>query len=164
MRRALVTAGLAGLLLVSGCGVRPSGMNTVASAPVEAQVMTDDQVLSEIDPNVREIYLLFREKPTPVVRFVGPVDDADLLLVLLDGPTPAERSAGLSTALPPSVSLVSAERSEQGVVVTLGNGGTPLGRLAEQQIACTLMTPDHTEAMVFLYELGTQPRLLACEY
>lgn len=164
MRRALTIAVLAGLLLVGGCGVRPSGMITVASAPVEAQVMNHDQVLSKIDPNVREIYLLFRGKVTPVVRLLGRVDDATLLRVLLVGPTQDERSAGLSTALPPSASLVSAERTEQGVVVTVANGGMPLGRPAEQQIACTLMAPDHTEVMVFLYELGTQSRLLACEY
>lgn len=99
-----------------------------------------------------------------MVRLLGRVDDATLLRVLLVGPTQDERSAGLSTALPPSASLVSAERTEQGVVVTVANGGMPLGRPAEQQIACTFMAPDHTEVMVFLYELGTQSRLLACEY
>jgi hypothetical protein len=83
-------AGLAlTVLLLGGCGVRPTGVVYAGEAP---------SATASASPR-SEVFLLDQGTPTPVPRVVGSSDPQLLFDALLRGPTPEELRRGLTTEL-----------------------------------------------------------------
>jgi hypothetical protein len=110
------------VLLVAGCGVRPSSVVEGGPAPTVAAGAT--------------LFLVSGGHVTPVLR--PKPDSSDLLALLAAGPTAVERDQGYTSEVPAGVAL-SAAASEVSVSVDVRS----LSALAVDQIVCTA-APDST--------------------
>ncbi|HEX6340349.1 hypothetical protein [Umezawaea sp.] len=111
MKRA---AALAAVLLVAGCGVRPSGVIVGGPAPTAAAVIS--------------VYFVSGGRVAPVPR----PGSASALAQLAVGPTTAEREQGYATEVPAGAVLDAA-----GSTVTVSVDVTSLSANAVDQIVCT---------------------------
>jgi hypothetical protein len=121
-RAALVAA----VLLVAGCGVRPSGVILGGPAPTVA--------------SAAQLYLVFGGRITPVLRPNPP--SADALTLLAAGPTTAERNQGYTTEVPVGIAL-----DATGSTVAVSVDVTTLSPNAFDQIVCTA-SPGSTPVVV----------------
>ncbi|MER6513869.1 hypothetical protein ABT158_44130 [Nonomuraea sp. NPDC001636] len=127
-RRALAT-GLAALVAVAGCGVRPSDVIAVGEPPKGPVALTTTIIL----------YLVQDGRLSAVTRpSARPLFRTERLALLAAGPTEEERARGLSTEVPPEADpfLVTVKASGR-MVLTASAPGGDLSPLAVQQIVCT---------------------------
>lgn len=148
MRRALL---LAGVLLLSGCGV-PTDDRPRALDPAQApfRIFADPAPAPEGDGRVA-LYFVRNDQvvlqPRPVERSTG---IRELLDLLLDGPTPDQVAAGTRTALPTTLSVEDVSVGPSGVaVVTLGGEAVDAPALGFAQIVATLTAPGRARAVRF---------------
>lgn len=130
--RMLLAGGLLLTVLTAGCGVRPSEVITGRSAVTGPSAGPGFYLISH-----GELTLVLRAtKPSP-----GPSLPAATLALLAAGPTPSERSAGLSSEVPPDVApaTVTPSVDEPGITVTMSGAVLPLSTVAANQIICTVV-------------------------
>ncbi|HEX4816902.1 MAG TPA: GerMN domain-containing protein [Nonomuraea sp.] len=127
-RRALA-AGLASLVAVTGCGVRPSDAISAGDPPS-----------GMVAPTLpRTLYLVRNGRLTAVTRPGRGLFPRDTLALLADGPTAKEQARGLTTDLPPEARPVSvAVEGPDHLVVTLSTPAGELSTLAVKQVVCTV--------------------------
>jgi hypothetical protein len=77
------------VLLLAGCGVRPTGVVYAGDAPVATASSSPRS----------QVFFLAGGTPTPVQRTANPADPQMVFDALLSGPTPDERARGLRTEL-----------------------------------------------------------------
>ncbi|MFF1837747.1 hypothetical protein ACFVXE_26590 [Streptomyces sp. NPDC058231] len=118
-------------LLAAGCGIRASGV-----------VEVGDPATVDVAPGPRTGVLLYfigpasPDAPLPVARQVV-AKPGDTLTLLFDGPSKAERAAGMRTELPDVPGQAKWSIGQDGVSVRLGSPVTGLSELARQQLICT---------------------------
>ncbi|MGX5654569.1 GerMN domain-containing protein [Geodermatophilus nigrescens] len=150
MNRAAVLPVLLALLVAAGCGV-PTGEapTTIPASDVPHGLGSPTSAApapEATEPGAgRPQVLLVGPDDTLVPRgreVTGDVPDRldDLLAGLAAGPTAEEREAGLSTALPPDVTLSVAEVDGGTVTVDLGGTGAPSGRESRTAVAQIVLT------------------------
>jgi len=126
----LLVAGLLPLLVVAGCGVRPSGVITGGDPPHGAVQPTTTTIT---------LYLVRNGQLSAVKRPGGPpLSPADTLALLAAGPTAQEQAQGLTSDVPPGAGPFSVTADLAGrVVVTPSTPARQLSTMAVAQIACT---------------------------
>ncbi|MCX5065549.1 hypothetical protein OOJ91_06605 [Micromonospora lupini] len=132
MARTLLAVGLLLTVLTAGCGVRPSDVITGRSAVSGSSAGAGLYLISH-----GELALVLRAtKPSP-----GPSSAAATLTLLAAGPTPSERSAGLSSEVPAATApaTVTPSADEPGITVTMSGAVLPLSTVAANQIICTVV-------------------------
>ncbi|GAB2942674.1 hypothetical protein ACFMQL_35265 [Nonomuraea fastidiosa] len=146
--RALVGVGLA-LVVVAGCGVRPSDVIPVGpppSGPVASARAT-------------AIYLIKDGRLHPVPRPRGRLYPADALALLAAGPTAQERQQGYTSDVPREAEPFTVASEQGGRLVIIPSG--PPGELPERavgQIVCTVaaMLPGAAQDITVA---GAEPRV-----
>jgi hypothetical protein len=114
------------LLVLTGCGVQPSGVIVGASPPT-----------GTVEPVVT-LYLVSDHRLTPVARAAARLSPADALALLAAGPDAEERAKGLTTEVPPTAAPLSVTTDPTGsTVVTLSIPAADLSAVAVDQIVCT---------------------------
>ncbi|MFI5628677.1 hypothetical protein ACIA8E_04655 [Streptomyces sp. NPDC051664] len=146
MRRGWVLGALLPfVLLATGCGIRSTDVVEVGdAATVQVAPARAGTVLYFISPAPRGGVL-------PVVRQVDiPGDKTSAgtgegaqgwgkeIAMLFNGPSPAEKKAGLRTELPMINGEVSVRTDREGVRVRLESAVNQLSELARQQLICTV--------------------------
>jgi len=113
---------------VAGCGVRPSGVIPGVPAPVGAVTGT-------------VLYLVRDGHPVLTLR-QSTVDQSPIgaLTLLAAGPTPDERSRGLTSEVPADALPLAVADSASGVTVTFSSDVSVLSTVAIEQIACTVVS------------------------
>ena len=127
-------AGLAlAILLLGGCGVRPTGVVYAGDAPTGTATASPQA----------QVFFLAQSMPIPVPRAVKPGDAQGVFDALLAGPTPEERKEGLSTALIGVQQIVVHELDGATLFVETTPPAAKLPPIAFEQIYCTGMAlPD----------------------
>ncbi|GGT00275.1 hypothetical protein ACFFV7_31600 [Nonomuraea spiralis] len=132
LARRLLAAGLVPLAVLTGCGVRPSGVITGGAPPKGAVVPTSTVTL----------FLVKNGRVSAVTRLGGRLSQADRLTLLAAGATDRERAHGLTTDVPPEAGPFSVSSDPAGqLVVTLATPAGELSTLAVEQIVCTASVP-----------------------
>lgn len=132
---AAAAAALAGVLLLSGCGIKPTGViDSGDAANVQVPGATNGGVLYFVSAEGDRLI------PHPMP---AGLDTSQLLAALLAGPSGAARGAGITTALPPlgdkSPDLATIMYSPtKGVTAKLPFEVGQLPELARRQVVCTL--------------------------
>ena len=140
--------------LVAGCGV-PIDDEPRALLPAEApfQVLQSRQPAAPTGENRAVLYFVQDDRVVRQTRRVEvPADAADVLELLLAGPTPEQVEEGISSALPSTFTVEGVELEGDGVaVVTLGGSSTQLSAspLAFAQVVATLTAPGLADAVRF---------------
>jgi hypothetical protein len=159
-RRIGVAAVLAAatIVVLAGCGVRPSGVISGVPAP-------SGPVVPEAS-NSTKLYFLMGSQPTASQRQRTRTEPADVLALLAAGPDDDERAAGLTTQVPANAAPVSVEGAPSGVTVTLGTDVSALSTVATEQIACTLRHQDSAASVppITLIGGGHSRGPLACPF
>ena len=153
-RAARLAGGLVALAVgVSGCGVPQDNAPRALNPGAPAFAAPSGTPVAEPDgPGRVALYFVRNGKvvlTTRAVRRSTPVPA--LLNLLLAGPTPAERKAGLSTALPASVSVEDVTVEAGTAIVSLGGPAAQVSNaqtLAFAQIVATL-TPGRVDGVRF---------------
>lgn len=116
------------VLVLAGCGVRPTEPVAAGEAPVG--VASGPMLFFVRDGKVR-----------PVIRETGRLGTATgAVALLLGGPTAAESGAGYTTELPPATVGASVSVMQEGVVtVSLAPSPVYLSRTATEQLVCTVV-------------------------
>ncbi|WP_238013642.1 hypothetical protein KZZ52_54725 [Dactylosporangium sp. AC04546] len=126
MKRAAAVAVLAATLL-TGCGVRPSGVITGGPAPRASGGWV-------------RLYFLKDGTLTPVLRRADPgTRPAQTLGLLLAGPAADERADGYTTDVPADLGPVGVQAGELAATVTVAGDPVALSATAAGQIACTVV-------------------------
>ncbi|MET9518988.1 hypothetical protein [Streptomyces sp. NPDC002994] len=166
--RSLVLASAS--LLLAGCGIRASEV-VEAGGPAVADVAQEGgMLLFFVGPDGSSI---------PVARFVDgvtPTATAKKLAALLDGPTPEEHAAGITTRLPTGSTPVQVEPAtdEEGssragapekVHVTVAFPVRSLDAAAVRQLVCTTAHAEDPEGLVKVTLTGSDGSLpvTACD-
>lgn len=142
------------VVVLAGCGVRPSAVIPGGPAPSGAVVSGP--------PGGEALYFVLAGQPTAARRDVAPTDPAGLLRLLAAGPDDAERAAGLTTEVPGNAAPLSVAVDASGVTVALGLDVLALSTMATQQIACTVRHLDSALPPVTLTGGGHYRKLLGC--
>ncbi|KDN18925.1 hypothetical protein [Amycolatopsis rifamycinica] len=122
---------LAVLLLVSACGVKPTGVVPAGPAPTLRSPATEGRGTDLI------LYFVLADRVTPVVRpSAGVVDVGSALTMLLDGPSPGEREGGYTTALPDRSGAITLTPGPP-ATITVPFPLRPLTGLGINQLVCT---------------------------
>jgi hypothetical protein len=131
LARSVLAAGLVSLLAVAGCGVQPSDAIEAGDPPSGGVVPTTT------------IYLVENGRLSPVTRprgrlSQGRLAQADILALLVAGPTAREQARGLTTEVPREAGPFSVTAKPAGrLEVTLSTPARKLSALAIEQIVCT---------------------------
>jgi hypothetical protein len=125
------------LLLVAGCGVRPSVVIDGAQAPQGKALGTMLFLVQDgaVVPVVRPF-----DPPGPPRRPDQPGqpgDEPDPFVLLAGGPTADERALGMTSEVPAEAVPTDVRFEDGGVVVSLPVDVTALSALAAEQLACT---------------------------
>ncbi|MGQ4487313.1 hypothetical protein ACN6LM_004355 [Streptomyces sp. SAS_281] len=147
------------LLLAPGCGIRATDV-VEAGEPATVEVAPADQLGTLLyfvsSSSASRLMPVVRKSRTVQVGDNGAWEEAgstgapDALLLLLLGPTRAERDAGLRSELPTGRRRLAVELNADGVRVTVDIPVTGLSQAARQQLICTAArarTADRTEAV-----------------
>lgn len=142
-------AGLAlTVLLLAGCGVRPTGIVYAGEAP---------SATASASPR-SEVFLLDQGMPTPVPRVVGSSDPQLVFDALLRGPTPDERKRGLTTELSEVRWILVHDLGDRALLVETIPPTLKLSPKAFAQIYCTgLMLSGRTVVKVTYMDGGARP-------
>ncbi|MFJ6792784.1 hypothetical protein [Streptomyces sp. NPDC091268] len=132
---AAAAAALAGGLLLSGCGIKPTGVvDSGDAALVTVPDVSGSPVLYFVSPDGDRLL------PYPTGS-IG--DTSHLLVALLAGPNPAARASGMTTALPtldginPDTAVIEYSPTD-GVTARLPFAVGRLSELGRRQVVCTL--------------------------
>jgi len=153
MRGAALAAGLAAVLLLSGCGV-PQDDRPRALEPQEVPFAspTDSPVAEPAGDRQVALYFVREGSVVPSRRTVeDPRTPEEVLELLFAGPSEDENAAGLSSLLPPTVTVEDVEVVDGTALVTLGGPDSEVLRmqpLAYAQIVATL-TPARASGVRF---------------
>jgi hypothetical protein len=121
------------VLLLGGCGVRPTGVVYAGDAPTATATASSQA----------QVFFLSQEMLVPVPRAVGPGDAQKVFDALLAGPTVEERRKGLSTALIGVQQIVVHELDGATLLIETVPTAAKLPPIAFEQIYCTGMAlPD----------------------
>ena len=138
-------AGLAlAILLLGGCGVRPTGVVYAGDAPTAT---------ASASPQA-QVFLLSQKMPVPVPRAVKPGDAQMVFDALLAGPTPEERKNGLSTALAGVQQIVVRQLDGETLFVETTPPAVKLSLIAFEQIYCTGMALPNQRFVKIAYVNG----------
>jgi hypothetical protein len=141
------------ILLLAGCGVRPTGVVYAGDAPVATASGSPRS----------QVYLLSRGVPVPVQRTADPADPQEVFDTLLKGPTPDERAQGLTTDLT-GVSRISVhELDGRALLVETIPPALKLPMPAFAQIYCTgLLLSGQTALKISYLDSGVSPYTSSC--
>jgi hypothetical protein len=128
---------LALVLLLGGCGVRPTGVVYAGDAPVATAPAAP----------TAPVYFLEKEQPTPVTRAVDPVDVQGVYDVLLQGPSAAEHAAGLRTELDGVKQISIRDLGDRQIYIEVIPPTASLTQGAYAQLYCTAVTLDERPIM-----------------
>jgi hypothetical protein len=121
-------AGLLGVvLLLSGCGVRPTGVVYAGEGPVAT---------APASPTA-QVYFLWKEQPVPVTREVSPWGAQQVFDSLLLGPTRQERARGLRTEIPGIKQITVRDLGDRVIYVDTVPHMVKLPPAAYAQLYCT---------------------------
>ncbi|MEU5865541.1 hypothetical protein ABZ815_30530 [Nonomuraea sp. NPDC047529] len=140
--RRMLAAGLVTLAAVAGCGVRPSDVISAGEPPKGTVAPTTTIVL----------YLVKDGRLSAVTRpSARPVFRTERLALLAAGPTPEERTLGLTTEVPPEAGPFSVTvRAGGRMVLTASVPGGALSTLAVRQVVCTAAALPESPARIAL--------------
>ncbi|GAA3651489.1 sporulation and spore germination protein [Lentzea atacamensis] len=116
------------LLVVSGCGIRPTDPIPGLEAPS-----------GPVENTSPALYWVAAGKVVAVNRPQGSLSGYDVVALLAQGPTNAEQSRGFSTEVPFDAAPATVDRVAGGLDVNLSTDVSLLSRTAVQQIVCTLL-------------------------
>jgi hypothetical protein len=133
------------VLLLGGCGVRPTGVVYAGDAPVGT---------APASPQA-QVFFLAQGVPTPVPRPAKPGDAQTVFDALLAGPTPEERAKGFSTELAGVRRIVVHEVDGRTLLVDIVPPAAKLPALAFAQIYCTGNTLPDQRFMKIAYVRGS---------
>lgn len=138
------------VLLLGGCGVRPTGVVYAGDAPTAT---------ASASPQAQVFFLSLAQKmPVPVPRTVKPGDAQAVFDALLAGPTPEERKAGLSTALTGVRQIAVHELDGATLFIEAIPPAAKLSTIAFAQIYCTGMAlPDQRFMKITVANAGGMP-------
>jgi hypothetical protein len=132
------------VLLLAGCGVRPTGVVYAGDAPT-ATAPASSQA---------QVFFLSQKTLVPVPRAIGPGDAQKVFDALLAGPTAEERQKGLSTALHGVQRILVHELDGATLLVETVPTAAKLPPIAFEQIYCTGMTLPDQRFMKITYVNG----------
>lgn len=136
------------LLLLTGCGIRPTGVVYAGDAPVATASGSPGS----------QVFLLSQEMLTPVRRTADPADPQRVFDALLSGPTPDERARGLSTELTGLKEIAVHELDGRAFLVETVPPSPRLPPLAYLQIYCTgLLLSAQTVLKISFLDGGAAP-------
>jgi hypothetical protein len=154
VRRPTALAALAAVLVLPGCGV-PQDDSPRALQPREVPFAspTDSPVADAVGDRQVDLYFVREQSVVVSSRTVeDPRTTAEVLELLFAGPSPDERAAGLSSLLPPTVTVEDVDVVDGTAVVTLDGPDDSevlrLGPLAYAQVVATL-TPERATGVRF---------------
>ncbi|MER6006163.1 hypothetical protein ABT120_46990 [Nonomuraea angiospora] len=151
--RHLLAAAL--LTLAAGCGVQPSDA-----------IPAGDPPSGPVAPPLKvTLYLVKNGRLSTVTRPGYRLSPADTLALLAAGPTPRERTQGLTTDVPPEAGPFSMAAEPGGhLVVTLSTPPGQLPALAIDQIVCTAaaMAPEIPAGQVTVVGAGQDSGPRSC--
>lgn len=127
MRGARAALLLPALFLLAGCGIRSTDVVEVGD-PAFAQVVPTG-------PDGTTLYFKGPNGLLPVVRAGQAPDNA--VMLLLSGPTEAEKDAGLTTELPHYYGVMALSRDSTSVRIRLERAVLDFPEIARQQLVCT---------------------------
>ncbi|WP_033289707.1 hypothetical protein [Amycolatopsis jejuensis] len=135
MRRHL--AGLAVVaVLVTGCGVRPSGVISGEEAPSGPPVASSPGTPSGTPGTSRSLYFVHGGAVVPVSRFEDTESVGELVRLLAQGPTADERLNGYTSEVPSALAPIVVSTDD---AATLGVDVRTLTPNAVAQIVCTML-------------------------
>ncbi|GGU46386.1 hypothetical protein GCM10010178_43800 [Lentzea flava] len=116
------------LLLVAGCGIRPTDPIPGLEAPE-----------GPVENTAPALYWVSEGKVVRVSRPQGSLSGYDVVALLARGPTGAEQGRGLTTEVPFDAAPATVDRVANGLDVRISTDVSLLSRAAVQQIVCTLL-------------------------
>lgn len=142
------------VVLVAGCGVGVEQSPTVLADSADEPIALPEGEASTPATEAAVVYLVRDERLVPVARQVAAeAGPADLLGVLLAGPTASEASEGLTTAIPPPTAAIDVDLDGTMVAVDLTGDLTSVGGIEEVlavgQIVLTLADSSEVDAVSF---------------
>ncbi|GAB2821915.1 hypothetical protein GCM10027176_27840 [Actinoallomurus bryophytorum] len=141
------------VLLLGGCGVRPTGVVYAGDAPTAT---------ASASPQA-EVFFLARKMLVPVPRTVRPGDVQTVFDALLAGPTADERKRGLSTVLIGVQRIAVHELDGVTLLVETEPPAAKLSSIAFEQIYCTAMAlPNRFMKISFVNGGGVPYPEVAC--
>jgi hypothetical protein len=132
------------VLLLGGCGVRPTGVVYAGDAPTATATASSQA----------QVFFLSQEMLVPVPRAVGPGGAQKVFDALLAGPTVEERKKGLSTALIGVHRIVVHELDGATLLVETVPTAAKLPPIAFEQIYCTGRALPDQRFMKIIYVNG----------
>ena len=136
------------VLLLGGCGVRPTGVVYAGEAPTATATASPQA----------QVFLLAQKTLVPVPRTVTPGDAQAVFDALLAGPTLEERRRGLGTALAGVQRIAVHEIDATALLVETTPPAVKLPPLAFEQIYCTGMAlPDQRFVKISFVNGGGAP-------
>jgi hypothetical protein len=136
------------LLLLAGCGIRPTGVVYAGDAPVATASGSP----------ASQVFLLSQGMLTPVQRTADPADPQRVFDALLSGPTPDERARGLTTELTGIKEIAVHELDGRAILVETIPPSRRLPPLAYAQIYCTgLLLSAQTVLKISFLDGGAAP-------
>ncbi len=133
------------VLLLAGCGVRPTGVVYAGEAPTATAPASPRS----------QVYFLLRDQPIPVERPIDPADTQAVFDSLLTGPTEAEEAKGVRTGLAGIKRIEVQQLAPRVLYVDVSPSGAALSAQAYAQIQCTgTMLPGHPIMKIALPERG----------
>lgn len=143
--RLLLAAAYAAVLpALAGCGIQASGITSLGPAPAADQQSAQPGAAISVGPNQYLLFFYQNNRLTQVYRPTDkPLTEAMVLNELLLGPTPKEKAAGFSSALPAKlVATPNAEQERYAFAVS-----TPLGAHGRSEFICTMQFFDGTDSI-----------------
>jgi hypothetical protein len=116
------------LAVLTACGIRPTDPIPGLAAPTGPVENTAPSVFWALNGSV-----------VPIGRPEGSLTGFDVIALLAQGPTDAERSRGLTTEVPFDAVPATVDRASNGLDVTLSTDVSQLSPVAVRQIVCTLL-------------------------
>ncbi|MGP9017523.1 hypothetical protein ACT1U9_03815 [Streptomyces sp. BR1] len=141
------------LLLVAGCGIRSTDVVEVGD-PAFAHVVPTG-------PDGTTLYLKGPNGLLAVVRAEPRVPDlpGHAVMLLLNGPTEAEKDAGLDTELPHYYGGLAVGRDGESMTIRLERAVQDFSSLAREQLVCTASHAVSPDERVTVTVMGTDGKL-----
>jgi len=143
--RLRLVAGCAVLLpTLAGCGIEASGITSLGAAPAAGEASPPAGTTISVGPNQYLLFFYLNNRLTPVYRPTEkPLNESMVLDELLLGPTPQEKAAGFTSALPLKlVATPNAEQERYAFAVS-----SPLGSRGRTEFICTMQYFDGTDSI-----------------
>jgi hypothetical protein len=136
------------VLLLAGCGIRPTGVVYAGDAPVATASGSPQS----------QVFFLMRGVLTPVQRMASPADPQQVFDALLKGPTLDERARGMQTELTGVRQISVHELDGSALLVETIPPALKLPPPAFAQIYCTgLLLSGQTVLKISYLDSGTEP-------